>query len=328
MHALIKGAGIIGLSIGWRLLREGFSVELFDRGKAGRGASFAAAGLLGPYAEAHFEDEELIRLCEQSLSLYPQFLKELSEDSGHPITMESQGTLIVGIDRQDKIFLEQLYVEKQKKGQPALWITPQKAREIEPLLTPRITSAIWLPTEWHIDNRRLIAALIEAIRMKGGILHEEISFPEGNHPLMINASGCFADPRIRPNKGQIITLEEHPSFRLSHVVRSPRIYMAPKKEMLRIGASSEDVGFDPTIQAAKMRDLLNAAVEIVPAIQEMAFHEVLSAFRPMTEDRLPLIEENENVILAAGHGRCGILLAPYTAQTVIAILRRKYGNCF
>ena len=103
--------------------------------------------------------------------------------------------------------------------------------------------------------------------------------------------------------------------------------MAPKKEMLRIGASSEDVGFDAHLFAGTIRELLNDAAEIVPCIEEMAFKEVLAAFRPMTENRIPLIEEKENTILAAGHGRCGILLAPYTAHTVIGIIRRKYGHC-
>jgi len=321
MRVLIKGAGIIGLSIGWRLQREGFDVQIFDRGKAGRGASWAAAGMLGPYAEAHFEDEELVRLSESSLALYPLFLKDLSEDAGVSLGFESQGTLIVGIDRDDRAFLERLFLDKQKRNFPVSWIDPDKAREIEPLLTSRVTSAIWLPTEWQIDNRRLIAALIAAFRKQGGELFEESSFPEGSD-LVVNASGAVADPRIRPNKGQILTLEAKPPLSLSRVIRSPRVYLVPKSDgTVRVGATSEEVGFDLDITAGKIRELLNAAEEIVPAVEEMAFKEALAAFRPATVDRFPLIEEKENTILAAGHGRAGILLAPYTAQAVVDLIR-------
>jgi glycine oxidase len=318
MHVRIKGAGIIGLSIGWKLLREGYAVDIYDTGQAGRGASWAAAGMLGPYAEARVGDEALTALGEASLALYPQFLQELSEDCGRAISFESQGTLVVGIDQDDKVLLEHAFHEK------AILLHPEQAREIEPLLSPRITSALWIASEWQIDNRRLIDALIAAFVRRGGVLHEYTTLPEERSMLLINAAGSSADPRIRPNKGQILTLSAPDHLRLSHVVRSPRVYLAPKSDgSLRVGASSEDVGYLSQNSAGKVRELLNDAAEIVPAMDEMPFQEALFAFRPMTEDRLPLIEEKESEILAAGHGRCGILLAPYTAQKVIDLIRRK-----
>jgi len=325
MQVTIKGAGIIGLSIGWRLLRDGFEVEIFDIGKAGRGASWAAAGMLSPYAEAHFEDDALVKMGEASLTLYPQFLKEVGEDAETTITLESVGTLIVGIDKDDRAFLERLYQEKQKRNFPISWISPEEARKIEPLLTPRITTAIWLPTECQIDNRRLILALIKAFRNRGGILHEE-SLMQSETGLVINARGAAADPRIRPNKGQILTLFAPASLRPAHVIRSPRVYLVPKTNgSVRVGATSEEKG-SSEITAGAIRELLNAAVEIFPAVEEMSFQEAASAFRPLGLDRLPLIEEKGNTILASGHGRAGILLAPYTAETIVKLIGEKYGD--
>ena len=234
---------------------------------------------------------------------------------------------MAGIDRDDRAFLEHLFRDHEERGFPVKKLSSEESREIEPLLSPRVTGALWFPTDWQIDNRRLIAALIRAFQKNGGLLHEDTPSPATVH---IDAAGAWAsDPRIRPNKGQIATLLAPKTLRLSCVVRSPRIYLVPKKDgILRVGATDEEAGFTPGVFAGPIRDLLNSAAEIVPAIDEMELLETIAAFRPLTEMKRPLIEEKDGTWLAAGHGRAGIVLAPYTAHRITNLFVRKHGHLF
>ena len=97
----IVGGGVIGLAIGWRLSRKGAAVAVFDRNTAGRGASWVAAGMLAPLSEVGFEDEGFLSLAQESLCLYPRFLEELKEDGRVEIRLDTRGTLIIGLDRDD-----------------------------------------------------------------------------------------------------------------------------------------------------------------------------------------------------------------------------------
>src|SRR5678816_1439382 len=105
----IIGGGIIGLSTGWQLAKKGFHVEVFDRGIAGRSASWAAAGMLAPQAEMGFEDIELFYLCRKSLELYPIFCNELYADSGIKVEVEKTGCILPAFDRDDSERLRRLY---------------------------------------------------------------------------------------------------------------------------------------------------------------------------------------------------------------------------
>lgn len=343
MHALIIGGGVIGLSIGWQLARLQWKVEIFERGVVGKEASWAAAGMLAPYSELGFEDEEHLRLGCKSLALYPQFLSELNRDAGSTLAFEKCGTLFVGIDRDDRHFLERLFSDKIKKGLAATWLSGKEAREKEPLLSPRITTAVWIDSETHIHNRNLLSALKLAFENRGGLLHEHCGVKgiweqngslkgiktnenvAGN--LVINTAGAWADeirkePHlvIRPNKGQILTLAMPQNLKLSYMIRTPRVYLVPKSDhSLRIGATSEDVGFDQTVTGGAILELLQAAFEAVPSIEHMEFREAEAKLRPASFDRLPSIEETnlKGYFRAVGHGRAGILLTPYTTYEVI-----------
>lgn len=343
MKALIIGGGIIGLSIGWQLARLKWKVEIFDRFIVGQEASRAAAGMLAPYSELGFEDEEHLRQGCQSLALYPIFLDELNSDAGTAITLEKCGTLFVGIDRDDRKFLEHLFQNKIHKGLEITWLTGKEAREKEPLLSPRVSTAAWIASETHINNRALLSALKQAYLKHGGKLHEkcpvkciweENGILKGiqtsdfiNGDIVVNAAGAWADKirkepdsSILPNKGQIVTLAMFQHLQLRHMIRTPRVYLAPKRDLsLRIGATSEDVGFNQMVTGGALLELLNAAFEIVPSIEHMQFCEAEAKLRPVTFDRLPCIEETslKGYFRAVGHGRAGILLTPYAAYEMV-----------
>lgn len=348
MKILIIGGGVMGLSIGWQLARAGFKVDIFERATSGAEASWVAAGMLAPYSEYGFEESPLLQLAEESLSLYPQFLNELNEDAKTDLTLEKAGTLYVGVNRDDHAFLECLFNTLKSKNLSASWICGKQAREMEPLLSPRITSAIWLPSETHIQNRKLLPALKKAFLKCGGILHEECSvtglWKEGEElkgirtqervagERVINTAGAWADAireeiaPIYPNKGQILTLFMEKTFELKSVIRTPRVYLVPKSDgSLRVGATSEERGFDKRVTGGGILELLQAAFEVVPGIAYMEFLEAQANLRPTSLDRLPSIEETtlKGYFRAVGHGRAGILLAPYTAYEIVRKICRS-----
>ena len=174
-RVIIVGGGIIGLGIGWQLAKAGCIVSIYERDQAGRAASWAAAGMLAPHAEVHFEERALLKLGVQSCRMYPEWVAELEADSQMSVGYRAEGTLIVGVDRDDARELEHLYESQQLLDLKVEWINGTEAREMEPLLSPKITAAIWSKDDHQVDNRAMVEALIQAYRNANGILHENTS---------------------------------------------------------------------------------------------------------------------------------------------------------
>lgn len=343
MSTLIIGAGVIGLSIGWQLARRGIKVEIFEKGEAGKEASGTAAGMLAPYSEISCEDDQHRHLGCKSLALYPQFLQELNADAKTDLFLEKGGTLYVGLDRDDGRVLERLFVDLKKRDLPVKWLSGKETREIETLLSPRVSTGFWIPHETHIQNQKLLQSLKQAFQNLGGILHEHCAVKHlweekgtlkglwTHEPVrgdnVINAAGAWAGTihdetsvSIYPNKGQILTLSMTKELSVPYMIRTPRVYLVPKSDgTLRIGATSEEVGFDQQVTAGGILELLQAAFEVLPAIAHMPFQKAEAKLRPTSCNRLPIIEETEikGYFHAAGHGRAGILLAPYTAYEIV-----------
>lgn len=353
-EAVIVGGGVVGLSIGWQLLRRNIEVTLIEKGEAGKAASWLAAGMLAPNAEVGFEEIDFLKFGEKSLALYPQFLSELKEDSGIDVPIDRCGTLMIGLDRDDSEFLKRLYDFRKSLKLPAEWLGGMKARDLEPMLSPKVVAGLWLPTDAQIDNRLLVSALKQAFLNKGGRLIERcaartIHAPtrilttekgEIEYSKLILAMGCWARniggisdahlPPVRPVKGQILTLQMSKDLALSKVVRSPRVYLAPKQDgRLVIGATSEEKGFDESVTAGGAMDLLQEGYEAVPAIYDMTLQEVGVGLRPASRDNEPILGESPytNVFYATGHYRHGILLAPITAYEMSArVLGEEFSD--
>lgn len=350
---VIIGGGIIGLSIGWQLAREKMSVHIFDQRHAGKQASWAAAGMLSPYCEAIDGHLNTLQIGEQSLSLYPSFLEELNEDSRIVMPKESEGTLCVAINRDDREWLHRQYIFKKKNRMPVYWLSGEEARQKEPLLSPRVNSGIWIPSERQINNHLLIKALKDAFVARGGTLTEKTKITswishENNAlkihaengqsycaDIVINTTGAWAnqmDPSlicegmaIRPIKGQLLNLKMQSQLLLKGMIRTPRIYLAPKQDgIVRVGATSEDQGFNEDITAGATLELLENAWEIVPAISEYKVEEITVGLRPVTANHMPIIGASslKGIYHAIGHGRSGILLAPYTAYLIKKLITK------
>ena len=348
---LIVGGGTIGLSIGFELVRQGTPVTVFERDQAGRGTSYQAAGMLAPDAEIEFEERELYDLNRESLRRWPDFAQRMEAASGQSVDYRNEGTLIVADDRDAAEALERLYEFQRGQGLDVEWLTGEEAKEIEPFVAPRLSAAVFAPSDHQVDNRRLIDALRTAFETEGGTLHEdtpvEAVVPDSEAPSVRTADGervvggrivvaagvwsreldgltPDATPPVRPVKGQMIQMRRKRPFDLQHVVRGPEAYLAPKSNgRVVLGATSEEMGFDTTVTAGGLYDLLEGGWEVVPGIRDLPVDETWAGLRPATRDHAPLLGETTapGVVMATGHYRHGILLTPITAEEMARLIR-------
>ena len=354
---LIIGGGVIGLGIGWQLAKAGASVSIYEQAEAGRSASWAAAGMLAPLAEAHTEEPELLTLGCQSLARYPQWVRELEADAEMSIGYRVEGTLIVGLEPDDTHQLRHLYASQQELRLDVEWLTGRAAREIEPALSPRVTAAIHCESDHQVDNRLMVKALQRAYQGCGGALHENnavesiqiengvatgIKTQDGekhNGDVIVLSAGCESAqiqglpdairPPVRPVKGQMLALQMEAGITVKNVIRTVRaryptsVYLVPRTDgRLIVGATSEEMGFDTRLTAGGVFELLRGAWEAVPGVYELPLLETWAGLRPGSRDNAPILGETpiESLIYATGHYRNGILLTPITAYEISKLI--------
>ncbi len=247
---IIVGGGICGLGIGWQLAKAGHPVTVLERGKAGTGATWAAAGMLAPSVEAEPSEEALLRLGLAGLDMWPRYAAELASASGIEVGYRSEGTIMVALDRDDAEKLRFQYEFQQGLGLDTTWLTGHAAREREPYLAREVTSAIFSPRDHQVDNRKVAMALRIAFQRAGGTLREhteveEVVTESGSvrgvrlmdeelrDDCVVIAAGAWsrelpglpsqARPPVRPLKGQMLSLQmDRAAALISHVVSRPR----------------------------------------------------------------------------------------------------------
>lgn len=347
---LVIGAGVIGLSIAWRLAQRGVAVTVFDRGTAGSGASHAAAGMLAVCAEAEPGEENLVALGRRSQALWPEFAAEIETLTGHSVDLRREGTLIVALTADDQARLQHHLAFQHSLGLPVEWISAREARRREPHLGS-LAGAVWSPEDHQVDNRKLAAALklacsgagvdvrehqpVQRIRIVNGrVVGVELADGSTHSAdIVVVAAGAWSRaveglppplrPPVRPVKGQMLALQMQDSFRVDHVVWGPGVYMAPRLDgRLIVGATVEEKGFDTAITAGGMLALLQAAWRVFPAIEELPIAEIWVGHRPSSRDDAPILGHGpvEGLIYATGHHRNGILLTPVTADAVATLV--------
>ncbi len=353
---IIIGGGVIGLGIGWQLAKAGTTVTIYERAQAGRAASWAAAGMLAPLAEAHSEEPKLLKLGAQSLARYPQWVNALETDAEMSIGYRGEGTLIIGLEPDDTHQLRHLYASQQELGLDVKWLNGREARNIEAALSPRITAAIRCKTDHQVDNRRMIQALLRAYHAHGGVLHEQSTIEQvlikngtaigiqtqdkfHEADVCVLAAGCWSGhigglsdtiiPPVRPVKGQMLALQMEEGIAIKNVIRTVRarypmsVYLVPRTNgRLIVGATSEEMGFDTRLTAGGMFELLRGAWEAIPGVYELPILETWTGLRPGSRDNAPILGKTpiRNLIYATGHYRNGILLTPITAYEIAKLI--------
>lgn len=343
----IIGGGICGLGIGWQLARAGRAVSVFERAEAGHGATWAAAGMLAPHAEAEPGEESLLPLLRESRALWADFAHELEAASGIAVGYRTEGTLVVALDRDDAEHLKFQYDYQRGLGLPVEWLSGYEARQREPALARNVTCAIWSPLDHQVDNRQVALALCKAFVCAGGELREQCAVQEvvlsDNRVRGVRVAGQVIDaevvvlaagawsrnigglpddlrPPVRPIKGQMLAVQmpaQNPL--LSHVVWHRRGYLVPRSDgRLIVGGTVEEQGFDTQLTAGGIYEVLRGAWETLPGIYDLPIVEQWAGLRPGSRDDAPILGPTRvpGLVMATGHHRNGILLAPVTARAV------------
>ncbi|GIF63455.1 glycine oxidase ThiO [Asanoa ishikariensis] len=345
MTVLVAGGGLIGLAVAWRAAQRGLDVTVVDEAP-GSGASLAAAGMLAPLTEAAYGEEALRALSRESLARYPAFLADLGGD----VDLRTAGTLEVGFDADDMAALDRLHAYYLESGLPVERLTGSQARRREPALSPRVRGALHAPSDHsveprslhaallaaavdagvHIDRSRIAALTVDGGRAIGLRLADGTELTADTVVLALGAwSGSLpgAPPLpVRPVKGQILRLRGDTLLdgTIRALVRGQHVYLVPHGTDggLVVGATSEELGFDPTVTAGAVHILLRDAIEVVPDVAELELVETLARWRPGTPDNAPLLGPSSlpGLVLATGHHRNGVLLTPATADAIAELL--------
>jgi glycine oxidase len=344
--AVIVGGGVIGLSCAWRAARRGARVAVVERSRPPAGATRVAAGMLAPVGELSFGEPELLKLTLAAAELYPDFVAELEEASGIATGYSREGALHVALDRDEAAELQRVHALQRSLDLDAEWLPPRRCRELEPALAPSLNGGVHVSGEGSVDPRALVAALLTALESEGVELRSgagvEAALRDGERiagvrtergeelraATVVLAAGAWsgqaewlpelARPPVRPVKGQILELRSRAGAApCRRIVSSERVYLVPRPDgRLIVGATVEEQGFDTTVTAGGVHELLREAYRLLPEVAELELVEATAGLRPATPDNLPLVGESgvEGLLWATGHYRNGILLAPLTAD--------------
>lgn len=344
---IIIGGGVIGCSIALRLAEAGLKVAVIERGRVGCEASRAAAGMLSPQSEAQ-QASPFLDLCLHSRSIYRSFTEHLTEISGIDIEYRDEGVLFIELEVDDPQEADRWFNWQTEAGFHLERIAESNLRMNEPAVTELATGAIIIPGDHQVENRKLMDALAVAARRVGVEMIEgrEVSSlivergkAAGVHcseerveaGAVIVAAGCWSgnllDPlglniKTIPARGQMIALKGSDSP-INRVLHSRRCYLVPRRDgRILVGSTVEYAGFAKGVTAGGVGAMIAAAVEFVPALEAFEIVESWSGLRPDTPDHLPVMGETgiENLFVASGHFRNGILLAPATAELMAELI--------
>lgn len=347
---VVVGGGAVGLGVAWRCAVAGASVQVFDS-SGGRGASWAAAGMLAPVTEVHYGEEPLLRLNLVSAERYPGFVEELEDASGRATGYRRCGTLMVALDADENRAFDDVFRFQAGLGLEVHRLTGRETRAEEPGLAPGIRGGILVEGDHQVDNRALLDALREACRRAGvGCTTdrvERITVENDRVASVTTRSGAVlacrqvvvaggawsggiagipprSIPKVRPVKGQLVHLRNPVGTPVAgHNVRGVEAYLVPRSDgRLVVGATVEERGWDTTVTAGGVHELLRAAYALLPGTAELALTETIAGLRPGSPDNAPLIgrTQTDGLLLATGHYRNGILLVPVTADAIAALV--------
>nr|WP_168508208.1 glycine oxidase ThiO [Streptomyces sp. S1D4-11]QIY95365.1 glycine oxidase ThiO [Streptomyces sp. S1D4-11] len=352
---LVIGGGIIGLVTAWRAAQRGFTVAVVDP-EPGGGAARVAAGMLAAVTELHYGEQTLLGLNLASARRYPDFAAELTEASGQDLGYRRCGTLAVALDADDRAHLRELHALQHRSGLESEWLSGRECRRLEPMLAPGVRGGLRVDGDHQIDPRRLAKALVTACERAGVKFHrtwaERLTVVRDRAAGVVTTDGeqlaagqvvlaagslsgklpgVPADvlPPVRPVKGQVLRLTVPKRYApflsrtVRAVVRGSQVYLVPRENgELVVGATSEELGWDTTVTAGGVYELLRDAHELVPGITELPLTETRAGLRPGSPDNAPLLGPTalDGLLLATGHYRNGVLLTPVTGDAMAHVL--------
>ena len=349
---VVIGAGIVGLSCAIELADRDLRVSLFDKTWPPRGASWAAAGMLAPAFEAASTPgthPKLFALCDQSAQVWPVWSAALEDRTGLSSGYRPGPSLAVAIDSVQANDLAA--IERAMRGHRQ---APDRcvvnSNSIDPAISGAVKTALLLPSDGQVDNRRTLAALVACAET-----HPNITIHRGEAPLhargrQIDHAGHDATLVCAGWRTAKVQAEEgDPSFTLASLdpvlddirsyggqmlsvapiegapkmtIRCGALYIVPKQDRIVIGATTEPGRVLQETDAEVIADLKARAAEICPVLADAEILESWAGVRPGTKDHAPILGETQvpKLFVASGHYRNGILLAPITAQIMADLI--------
>ena len=349
-EVIVIGSGIIGCAIAYDLAKRGVGVLVFDKAPTiGAEASWAGAGILTSHASTH---EPYPTLCRASLNLYPELAETLRAETDIDIAFIRSGTLSVFFDTAEAAGLIGLADRRVKRGFSAEVLSAAEARRLEPALSESIAGAVLFPEDAQVRNPRMVTALAKGAAQLGtrfcignpvtGFLREADSGTERVRGVIVNgetftadtvviAAGCWTGTltaqlgvpiAIEPAKGQIVLVEAMPPL-FQRTSDGLGIYIVPRADgKILLGATVEFVGYDKTATVEGTKAMLDAGVALAPALAHSRFRQTWAGLRPYAKKGpiLGYLPGYTNVVLATGHFKNGILLAPITGQLIAELI--------
>jgi len=351
--AIVVGGGAIGLTSAWRMARRGMHVAVVDP-EPGRAASWVAAGMLAPVSEVHYGEEQLLALTMASARRWPSFAAELEADAGAGIGYQRTGTLVVDVDDGDRAWSDELFHFQCSLGLDVERLNGRRVRQLEPNVAPGVRSGMLVKGDHQVQTRLFVTALLAAAAHRGVEFHRspvttvdvdgktavrgvETGGNRLTAAVVVLAAGCWTPsiaglpdgvlPPVRPVKGQILRLSgerQRPLLRRSvrGVVHGASVYLVPRADgTVVVGATVEEMGFDTTVTAGAVYELLRDAHRVVPGVAELILTETRAGLRPGSPDNAPMVGATtvDGLMVATGHYRNGILLSPLTADAVASL---------
>lgn len=339
----IIGAGVIGAAIAYTLVRSTrLRILLLERGSPGCEASNAAAGVLA-VSSGEARQGVVLDLRRRSAALFPDLVAALEDETGMALGYRRAGLIRLAFSEADAIALRDLVEHRNRQGLRCEMLRRDEVQALEPSVNPSVCAGALFPDDCSIDNARFVAALVAAARQRGvefraGMAVRSLSKENGlvqlrldggvlTVPQVVVAAGAWSAELlegiavkvpVRPARGEMAAIQPS-GWTLHHTVSSGSGYLVPRDGEVLIGSTTAFVGFDARVTDEGVAALLANAAAMVPRLGTGRPLRTWAGLRPCPTIRRPIIAPlpgAENVLLATGHHRNGILLAPITAQLV------------
>lgn len=350
---LVVGGGVIGCAIAYELAKNGAAVQLVEQHHLCYGATNASAGMVAPLSDTPV-GHPLIELGMCSFRMYDAFLQEVEEAGGFSIECMPSGILRIARTEEEEQELRDLPRRAAQQGLSVQWLGPKEALEMEPLLAPGIRGAACSPGEPQLSPWRYVEALRRAALAHGATFREGtpvtgltrngsrvhgVRTPDdiiaaGTVVLAMGSWGWYAGEwlgltvPVFPVRGQVVYVNKL-SRPLRHTVSHHDAYAVPKGDgTTLVGTTREQAGYDQRNTVAGVAGILTRIQDLLPAMADASINHTRAGLRPASADELPILGPAptlDGVVLATGHGRSGILLAPATARIIADVVLKGTG---
>lgn len=349
LETVVVGGGIAGCAAALALGSRGAAVTVVEGARPGAGATGASAGILAAQYEVT-EPSALLHLKVESRARWPRFAATIEELSGQSVHLRGDGLLVANFSETDHERAQAMAAWQRQAGLAAELIPQDEALRVDPGISERPLSYLWLPDEARVDTQRLAEALypalaranirvitgnpVAAIRERDGHVTGVIMADDRSldADAVVLAAGAWSGtirglPRplpVRPIRGQILRYPPACTT-LRRVVADPHgRYLVPRADgSILAGSTMEETGFDQSITDEGKAVIQEAAGHLAPRLAQCKPVEHWAGLRPLTADSAPVLGPDPNLaglVYATGHGRSGILLAPVTGEMVAEIL--------